>query len=263
MSEESIGKKILFIGDLSSFLGNAIKSNLTDAGYEIIFAKAKADDISAHKKEANIIMMHLIEDMEKLNEALVYLKDLIIEDEKLFFLIGYESEIEDAKKVIPISMITGTFDRPLNVKKLVEGLNEKVSSVENAPRKKHILVVDDSGTFLRTIKSWLEPYYKVSMVNSGMNAITFLAKTKPDLILLDYEMPVCSGPQVLGMIRDEVSTSSLPVMFLTAKGDKESVMSVVSLKPEGYILKTMEPDEIRKVISEFFEHQKYKEASNI
>ncbi len=94
------------------------------------------------------------------------------------------------------------------------------------------------------------------MVTSGMNAIQFLAKNEVDLVLLDYEMPVTSGPQVLEMMKSEPQTASIPVMFLTAKGDKESVMSVLALKPEKYLLKTLKQDELIANIDEFFAKQK-------
>jgi DNA-binding NarL/FixJ family response regulator len=61
------------------------------------------------------------------------------------------------------------------------------------------------------------------------------------------------------MIRSEPSTADTPVMFLTAKNDKESVMSVVGLKPEKYLLKTMPPDVLMENIDNFFEAQKGKQ----
>ena len=75
---------------------------------------------------------------------------------------------------------------------------------------------------------------------------------------MDYEMPVCSGQQFLEMIRAEVSTSMIPVIFLTAKGDKESVKSVLALKPAGYLLKTMAAEQIVESIDNFFEKNKAK-----
>ena len=254
-------RKILFIGSISSFIGNAISTNLKEAGFEVSFAKADVTSIMKEKSSADIYLMYLTEDVAALSDALVYLKDTCIEEEKNLFLIGYESEIKEAFGIIPEDLVKGTFDRPINVKEMVAGLKEKVEQRSLEPKRRHILVVDDSGTFLRTIKSWLDPYYKVSMVNSGMNAIPFLAKHKPDLILLDYEMPVCSGPQVLSMIRDEVTTSDLPVMFLTSKGDKESVMKVLSLKPDGYILKSRTQAEILEEIARFFENKKVRSLS--
>ena len=85
-----------------------------------------------------------------------------------------------------------------------------------------------------------------------MQAIKLLAKNKVDLILLDYEMPVTSGPQVLEMLRSDEDTSSVPVMFLTGKDDKESVMSVMSLRPDGYILKNIQQGELLERLRDFF-----------
>ena len=82
--------------------------------------------------------------------------------------------------------------------------------------------------------------------------IKYLSKNKVDLILLDHEMPVTSGPQVLEMLRSEEETKHIPVMFLTGKGDKESVMAVVALRPEGYFLKTIQREELLEKLQAFF-----------
>ena len=84
-----------------------------------------------------------------------------------------------------------------------------------------------------------------------------MSQSLPDLILLDYEMPVIDGRQVLEMIRSESDFSAVPVIFLTSKNDKESIMKVLNLKPEGYLLKTMKPAEIVKAVDDFFEKRKY------
>ena len=54
------------------------------------------------------------------------------------------------------------------------------------------------------------------------------------------------------MLRSDDETKIIPVMFLTGKSDKESVMAVVSLKPEGYFLKTIQKDELLEKLGEFF-----------
>ena len=58
------------------------------------------------------------------------------------------------------------------------------------------------------------------------------------MILLDYEMPVVDGAQVLQMLRQEPSTQNIPVIFLTGVGGKEQVERVLRLRPTGYILKS-------------------------
>ena len=186
-----------------------------------------------------------------------------MEGEKKLFLVGADAEVKTVKQTIPEQLITGVLARPLNVKELVDLMNDAVSDLEMREAKKHLLVVDDDPIMLRTIKEWLSAKYNVTMVNSGMNAITYLAKNRPDLVLLDYEMPVCSGPQTLEMMRSEAATSDIPVMFLTAKGDRESVMKVLALKPEGYLLKTMKPAEIIEALESFFEKKKMSELKRL
>ena len=88
------------------------------------------------------------------------------------------------------------------------------------------------------VREWIKDSYKVDVVTAGMQAITFLTKKKVDMILLDYEMPIADGPQVLQMLRQEPSMAGIPVIFLTGNGTKEAVTRVMELKPEGYLLKS-------------------------
>ena len=113
-------------------------------------------------------------------------------------------------------------------------------------------MVDDSGAVLRNVKGWLEDKYQVILANSGAMAIKYLATNRPDLVLLDYEMPVVNGRQVLEMIRTETEFCDVPVIFLTGKNDRASIMDVMQLKPEGYLLKSMEPQQIVQAIDDFF-----------
>ena len=79
-----------------------------------------------------------------------------------------------------------------------------------------------------------------------------MQENSPDLILLDYEMPICSGPQFLEMIRAEEKTANIPVIFLTSKDDAAAVKEVLALKPAGYLLKTSPPKVIIDSIANYF-----------
>lgn len=118
--------------------------------------------------------------------------------------------------------------------------------------KRKVLVVDDSGMMLRTIKTILEGTYEVILANSAMSAFAALEKTKPDIILLDYEMPVCDGKMAFEMIRGNPQTEDIPVFFLTAVDEKEKIVEVLELKPEGYILKPVNGKKLIARIEEYF-----------
>lgn len=122
-------------------------------------------------------------------------------------------------------------------------------------KKKKVLVVDDSIVVRQAMKELLNQDYEVVMAESGLSAIRSMILDKPDLVLLDYEMPVCNGRQVLEMIRSEKELADTPVIFLTNTVDRESVSKVVSLKPTDYLLKTLKPEEIKKSIDKFFQKQ--------
>ena len=72
-------------------------------------------------------------------------------------------------------------------------------------------------------------------------------------------MPVLNGPQFLHIIRERRQLKDIPVIFLTGKGDKESVTKVLSLKPNGYILKTVGKEKLLSQIDDFFEGKKAKQ----
>ncbi len=103
---------------------------------------------------------------------------------------------------------------------------------------------------------WLKDTYRISPMNSGANAIARLANNHVDLILLDYEMPVTTGPQVLEMLRADSNPADIPVIFLTGKNDKESIMTVPALKPVGYLLKTITKNDLKDSLSKFFSSKK-------
>lgn len=123
-----------------------------------------------------------------------------------------------------------------------------------APRSK-ILVVDDSMTIRQGMKRLLEPDYEVALAESGIAAIRTITLNRPDLVLLDYEMPVCDGRQTLEMLRSAPEFADVPVIFLTGRSDPDSVRKVMTLKPAGYLLKYLKPEEIKQKIDAFFAKQ--------
>lgn len=127
---------------------------------------------------------------------------------------------------------------------------------EEKKHKPKVLVVDDSKTIRYVMRDLLLDDYEVTLADSGVAAIRAITLNRPDLVLLDYEMPVCDGAQTLEMLRSEEVFGDLPVIFLTGKADPASVKKVMSLKPAGYLLKNLKPEEIKKEIKGFFEKKK-------
>lgn len=94
--------------------------------------------------------------------------------------------------------------------------------------------------------------FLVMTATSGLSAIRSITLSRPDLVLLDYEMPVCSGDQILEMIRSEKEFANIPIIFLTSRVDRESVKKVIQHKPQGYLSKSLSPELIKKEVDRFF-----------
>lgn len=121
--------------------------------------------------------------------------------------------------------------------------------------QKKILLVDDSITIRQAMSKLLMQDYDIAVANSGMAAIRSITLNMPDLIILDYEMPVCDGRQTLEMIRSEKDFAEIPVIFLTGRRDTNSILQVMSLNVSDYLLKDSKPTDIKKKIDKFFAKQ--------
>lgn len=134
----------------------------------------------------------------------------------------------------------------------VEKYLMKREEQEKASPKKKILVVDDSLTIRHGMKQLLEGDYEVALAESGVAAIRTITLNRPDLVLLDYEMPIVDGKQTLEMLRSEKSFEDIPVIFLTGRRDTTTMIQVMPLKPAGYLLKDSKPADLKKEIDAFF-----------
>lgn len=116
--------------------------------------------------------------------------------------------------------------------------------------RKRILVIDDDPIMLRLIKQELKDEYTIATAVSGKIGLKFLERKPTDLILLDYEMPEESGAEVLEKLRSDEKTKDIPVVFLTGINDREKIQKVLSMKPQGYLLKPIEHDKLVQTINQ-------------
>ncbi len=147
----------------------------------------------------------------------------------------------------PVEKFQKSFEELLNANTVLNSLTKG-----GANRRHSILLVDDDPVCLRNMMSWLQNFYQIAVAKSGAACLAFLGKNRPDLILLDYEMPVCDGLQTLEMIRNEPDYAEIPVIFLTGVSDTEKVKEAIKLKPQGYILKDTDRIEFINKINAVF-----------
>ncbi len=257
------GKPLLLIRRDDTFLVNTIKTNLNKNAYPFQEAAFTIRDINRHRQDGDLMVLYTDEILKEDKEVLLYIRDICVEDDKRLLVIGGAPEFDVIRSCIPEELVAAFAERPLNMEELMEQIGDLLSgNFLNGgtwnQRKKSVLIVDDDPTYLKTVREWLKDRYTVSMVSGGMQAITWLAVNNVDLILLDYEMPAIKGSKVLEMLRSEPTTENIPVIFLTGKSDKESIMEVLALKPAGYLLKSIDRSSLRETLEKFFKEPKHR-----
>lgn len=247
--------KVVIISSTDSFLAKSLITKLDSVGINAVFAHADIKEIDQYAEDMELVILFMSEDLESTPEIPVYLKDTVQDKDRGLILIGDVEQYELMKKTITEPAITDWFERPLDIEKLVRRVSTYLDENTGEKRKKTVLIVDDDITYMRTVYEWLKGSYHIGMASNGVQAISYLTKNKADLVLLDYEMPIANGPQVLSMLRSDSETGQIPVMFLTGRGDKDSVLSVVGLSPVDYLLKTIDRDTLLKKLKDFFDKQ--------
>lgn len=243
---------MIVVGAKESFIVRVLVSKAQGVGIDCEFVPCTVNDIDKKLDTAGLITLYMDENDLPPEDVIHYLIDKMEEKELQMILIGEQIDLQRLSEHIPQDLIYSVFSRPVDNAQYLATITDYLRKSSLGEFKKSILVVDDDPNYLGLVREWLKDSYKVFMANSGLQAIKWLGKNSVDLILLDHEMPVTSGPQVLEMLRSDEETKRIPVMFLTGKSDKESVMAVVSLKPEGYFLKTIQKDELLEKLKEFF-----------
>ncbi len=167
------------------------------------------------------------------------------ETEKVIFEAYYEDDqfqnlIRPVNNEIVLSTVCQKLD--MDMQKIIREYENRKD------KRKHILMVDDNAELLRSMKEMFDRSYKVSLAVSATQAMTIIGKEPPDLIILDYDMPICDGRMMLQMIRAEEKIKDVPVIFLTGISDKEHIRAVLDLKPAGYFLKPPVYEQIAEAI---------------
>jgi two-component system, OmpR family, phosphate regulon response regulator PhoB len=117
-----------------------------------------------------------------------------------------------------------------------------------------ILVVEDEAHIRRVLEYNLKlDGFEVYLAEDGATGLKLAREKRPDVILLDWLMPVMNGLQVLVELKTSSSTEHIPVFMLTAKGMLNDVAQAIEIGADDYITKPFNPIQLGKTIREKLE----------
>ena len=110
--------------------------------------------------------------------------------------------------------------------------------------KKVVLIVDDEPANINLVAEILHNLYEIRIATNGMTALSMIEKAKPDLILLDINMPQMNGYEVAAKLKSSEETTNIPFIFLTAKSDAQSIVEGFKHGAVDYISKPFSKEEL-------------------
>ena len=114
--------------------------------------------------------------------------------------------------------------------------------------KKTILIVDDTETNIDILFELLNDSYDILVSLDGLGALEIVKNDKIDLILLDIVMPEVDGYEVCNILKKDLKTKDIPVVFITAKTDKDSIERAYEVGGVDYVTKPFQPFELLECV---------------
>ena len=244
--------RVIITGTKESFAVKILEKKVIEAGADCKFVPCDINSLNARLEYTSLIVLYVEEGEIPGDDVLQFLSDKATDHGKHMIVIGGPNDLVYVSQKVRANRIYKSFGRPVDNGEFVKTIKELFDKVDSGEFKKSLLIVDDDPGYLGLVRDWLKDKYNITGVASGIQAIKWLGKNKADLILLDYEMPVTSGPQVFEMLKSDEDTKDIPIIFLTGKSDRESVLAVLALKPDGYFLKNIKKAELIERLEEFF-----------
>jgi len=195
----------------------------------------------------------------------VVLLDLCFPDSKHngFQLLG---ELATAKAPIPVIVFTaqesfadrvkvarlgaqGFLQKPISPAHVMEAIAQVLQ--QSGTPHANVLVVDDDLQLLDFLRTLLQPWgFNLTLLNDPQQFWKTLENSAPDLLILDVEMPHLSGIDLCQVVRNDPRWSELPILFLSARTDSETVHRVFSVGADDYVNKpVMGPELIARMLN--------------
>ncbi len=143
---------------------------------------------------------------------------------------------------------------PANTAEIMDAVDWSIARAESS--QTHVLVVDDDLKILAILQALLIPWgLRVTTLSDPQKLWDILPVAKPDILILDVEMPVVNGLDLCKSVRQQADWSHLPIIFLTARVEPSLIQEVFSIGADDFVTKPVVGPEIISRITNLMERQ--------
>jgi len=246
-------RKIIIVDDIMFHL-LSIKERLKE--HYMVFPAQTTDMLFYHlsKVEPEVIIMDI--NMPN-NDGFKTIEMLKTDDRysaiPVIFLTG-QKDVESYKRAMSLGA-TDYLMKPVTDTELVECIEYHLNPGSPAAMKPVILAVDDNPSILKSVNFFLRDKYSVSTLPNPEKIRELLTMITPDLFILDCNMPVLNGFDLVPIIRGYPAYTETPIIFLTGEGTIDNFSVAMTLGASDFLVKpideTMLRDKVNQQLKDF------------
>jgi len=147
------------------------------------------------------------------------------------------------EKTMNMAIELGAVDfitKPFSDTDLVDCIEFQFEPLMHSTQRPIIVAVDDNPSILVSIRTILKDHYIIYLLEESQKLKEFIKKVTPDLFLLDCNMPVLSGYDLVPIIRETVGYTQTPIIYLTSDGSFDNVSAAIASGASDFIVKPID-----------------------
>jgi signal transduction histidine kinase/DNA-binding response OmpR family regulator/streptogramin lyase len=150
---------------------------------------------------------------------------------------------------------TFTVQIPAVMSNLIRHQEPDVLNSGKLENKPLIVIVEDNYAIANFVYNIFAPEYRCVIADNGKTGLKICSDLKPDIIISDIMMPVMDGLEMCRRLKQNLSTSTIPIVLLTAKDDKETELRSIQLKIDAFISKPFDANILNSKVKQLLETQ--------
>ncbi|BAY85248.1 response regulator receiver modulated diguanylate cyclase [Calothrix parasitica NIES-267] len=233
--------RLLIVDEDKEFIDTLVEL-ATERGFQTAIApNSKLARDSIQRIRPDVILLDI--SVDKGENKFVFLEEMSKQQPPIPVLVFTKQELSTDRVALARRKSQGFFHKPISSNRVLEIISQTIKPAKRTEAK--VMLVDDDRMVLRLVKTLLEPWgIKVNILSNSLQFWDELESVKPDLLILDVQMPNIDGIELCQLLRNDSRWAWLPIIFLTGQRDGETIQQVFSAGADDFINKPVVAPEL-------------------
>ena len=261
LAQNKQSTRLLIVDEDKDFIDTLVELATAKEWETAIASNLKLAWDSLRRIRPDIILLNISIDKEE--EKFIFLEEISNHIPAIPVLVFTQQELTKDRVAFARRKSQGFFLKPISSNRVLEIIIQALKPAKKIEAK--VMLVDDDRMVLRLTRTILEPWgIKVHILSNSLRFWDELESVKPDLIILDVQMPNIDGIELCQLLRNDSRWAWLPIIFLTGQRDSETIQQVFSAGADDFINKpVVAPELITRIFNRLERNRLLQEQAEI